>query len=178
MKLTKLVAEITGEQYTLSLHRNGQHVIAEIDGRRYEIDVQTPEEDCYLLVADHQVYECLIDDRSCAALPPDGVAHVHLRNQVYSVAISDPKRLGGGSGADSTRTSTAAATELAAPMPGKIVRLIIEAGAHVEVGDGLLVIEAMKMQNEMKAPRAGTIVELRAQAGATVNAGEVLLIIE
>ena len=51
-------------------------------------------------------------------------------------------------------------------------------GDAVEAGQGLVVVEAMKMQNEMKAPRAGTVVEVKAEAGATVTAGDVLIVIE
>jgi biotin carboxyl carrier protein len=63
-------------------------------------------------------------------------------------------------------------------MPGKIVRVLIEEGAQVEAGAGLVVVEAMKMQNELKSPKAGTVTELRARAGATVNAGDVLVVVE
>jgi biotin carboxyl carrier protein len=65
-----------------------------------------------------------------------------------------------------------------ASIPGKIVRVLVEEGAAVEAGDGLVVVEAMKMQNELKSPKAGTVVELRARAGATVNAGDVLVVVE
>jgi biotin carboxyl carrier protein len=63
-------------------------------------------------------------------------------------------------------------------MPGKVVRVLVEQGAQVEAGDGIVVVEAMKMQNEMKSPRAGIVTTLNAQAGATVKAGEVLAVIE
>ena len=63
-------------------------------------------------------------------------------------------------------------------MPGKIVRVLVEAGAQVEAGAGVVVVEAMKMQNEMKAPKAGTVVSIDVQEGATVNAGDVLAVIE
>jgi biotin carboxyl carrier protein len=63
-------------------------------------------------------------------------------------------------------------------MPGKVVRVLVEQGASVEAGQGLVVVEAMKMQNEMKSPRAGRVTELHAQAGATVNTGDLLAIIE
>jgi biotin carboxyl carrier protein len=63
-------------------------------------------------------------------------------------------------------------------MPGKIVRRLVQEGQHVEAGAGLLVIEAMKMQNEIKAPKPGTVRQLSAVEGAAVNAGDVLAIIE
>ncbi len=67
---------------------------------------------------------------------------------------------------------------IASPMPGKVVRVLVDEGAVVEEGQGLVVVEAMKMQNEMKAPKSGKVVALAARAGASVAAGEVLVILE
>jgi len=63
-------------------------------------------------------------------------------------------------------------------MPGRVVRVLVTAGDQVEAGQGIVVVEAMKMQNEMKAVRAGRVVTLAVAAGATVNAGEILAAIE
>jgi len=63
-------------------------------------------------------------------------------------------------------------------MPGKVVRILLEAGSEVKKGDGVLVVEAMKMQNEMKSPKDGIVRELRSTEGSTVNAGDVLVVIE
>ncbi len=63
-------------------------------------------------------------------------------------------------------------------MPGKVVRVLVEAGAEVSKGDGILVVEAMKMQNELKSPKDGTVREIRAADGQTVATGEVLATIE
>jgi len=63
-------------------------------------------------------------------------------------------------------------------MPGKVVRVLVAAGTTVEAGAGIIVVEAMKMQNEMKAPKAGVVVSVNAEAGATVNAGDVLAVID
>jgi biotin carboxyl carrier protein len=63
-------------------------------------------------------------------------------------------------------------------MPGKVVRVHVESGASVEKGAGVVVVEAMKMQNELKAPRAGVVVSLNVKAGDTVNAGDVLAVLE
>ena len=71
-----------------------------------------------------------------------------------------------------------AAARIVAPMPGKVVRVMVEAGATVAAGDGIIVVEAMKMQNEIKAPKAGTVITLNIQTGATVNGGDVLAVIE
>jgi biotin carboxyl carrier protein len=68
--------------------------------------------------------------------------------------------------------------KIAAPMPGKVVRVLVTEGQAVEPGQGLIVVEAMKMQNEMKASKAGKVIEIKTLDGATVSAGEVLVIIE
>ena len=64
-----------------------------------------------------------------------------------------------------------------APMPGKIVRVEVRVGQAVEPGDGLVVIEAMKMENEFRATTAGTVREVRVEVGQTVNAGDVLVVV-
>ena len=68
--------------------------------------------------------------------------------------------------------------EVAAPMPGKVVRLLVAAGDAVDLGQGLIVVEAMKMQNEIKARKAGRVVEVRTKPDAAVTAGEILLVVE
>jgi len=65
-----------------------------------------------------------------------------------------------------------------APMPGKVVRVLVAVGDEVAAGQGVVVLEAMKMQNEMKAPRAGRVVSVAVKEHAAVNAGSVLLMIE
>ena len=65
---------------------------------------------------------------------------------------------------------------LIAPLPGKISRVAVEPGATVNAGDTLLVIEAMKMENEFKAAAAGIVAEVRVAPGQAVNAGDVLIV--
>ena len=68
--------------------------------------------------------------------------------------------------------------KLVALMPGKVVRVLVEEKAEVEAGQGVIVVEAMKMQNEIKSPKQGRVVKIVAQVGASVNAGDVLAVIE
>ncbi|MBI4459929.1 MAG: biotin/lipoyl-binding protein [Acidobacteria bacterium] len=63
-------------------------------------------------------------------------------------------------------------------MPGKVIRVLVSENQSVEAGQGLLVVEAMKMQNEIKSPRAGCVQKVRVREGQTVTAGEVLLVVE
>jgi len=96
---------------------------------------------------------------------------VSLKGQRRSITIIDPRRLRTDENSDRHHHGL---TEIAAQMPGKIVRVLVEQGSTVEKGTGVVVVEAMKMQNEMKSPRAGVVVSINVQPGDTVNAGEVL----
>jgi biotin carboxyl carrier protein len=118
-----------------------------------------------------RVYECRVE----RAAGDGNRAEVHVRGRAYGVTLINPKRL---SGARSAAGHDAGRAVVLAAMPGKIARVLVEQGQAVEAGDALVVVEAMKMQNELKAPKAGTVVELRVAAGATVNAGDTLAIVE
>jgi biotin carboxyl carrier protein len=76
------------------------------------------------------------------------------------------------------RAGAAGPVELRAQMPGKVINLLVQLGAAVRAGQGLMVVEAMKMQNEMKSPKDGIISKIHAAEGATVAAGEALLVVE
>jgi biotin carboxyl carrier protein len=167
----KLKAEVAGESYQLALRREGARVVAEVDGRTYELEAQATEPGGWLLRAGGRVYECRVADGATA----DEAREVSIGPQTFQITLIDPKRLRHTSSADAHAGGRAA---LQAAMPGKVVRVLVEAGAQVEAGDALVVVEAMKMQNELKSPKTGTVVELHAVAGATVNAGDVLAAVE
>jgi len=88
--------------------------------------------------------------------------------------VFDPRDLRPGQGA----TANQGRQEIAASMPGKVIRVLVAPGDAVEEGQGLVVVEAMKMQNEMKSPKAGRVTEIRAHPDATVGAGEILVVVE
>jgi len=167
----KLHATVADYQTDVALQRQDSRVRAEIGDRRYEIDVHESGDGGYLLISNGRVFECRVD-----GLPESGkTIDVLIGSRLYAVKLVDPKRLRGTS---SLAAHGDGAVRIMAPMPGKIVRVMVEIGEKVEAGAGVIVVEAMKMQNEMKSPRAGTIVALNAEPGATVNAGDVLAVIE
>jgi acetyl/propionyl-CoA carboxylase alpha subunit len=117
-------------------------------------------------------FSVLIGGRSYEAIVSGG--EVRVNGKAFAVEIFDPRsmrahqRAGAGIGPQS----------IAAMMPGKVIRLLVAHGDVVEEGQGLIVVEAMKMQNEMKSPKAGRVVQVKTQPDATVVAGDVLLVIE
>jgi len=99
---------------------------------------------------------------------------VTVNGVLFEVALRDPRQLQHRTGAGENSAGPASVT---APMPGKLVTLLVAEGDSVEEGQGVAVVEAMKMQNELKAPKSGTVEKLCVVAGQAVNAGECLLTI-
>ena len=99
---------------------------------------------------------------------------IWVNGRLLSMEVFDPRDLRPGQGASANQGRR----EIVASMPGKVIRVLVAAGDTVEEGQGLVVVEAMKMQNEMKSPKAGRVVEIRAHPDATVGAGEILLVVE
>ncbi len=105
----------------------------------------------------------------------DGDSYVvTIRGRQTRINIEDP-RAWNGNGAGKAGSGIA---KVATPMPGKVVRVLVSAGDVVELGQGLVVVEAMKMQNELKSPISGTVKQVQALEGATVNANQVLVVVE
>jgi biotin carboxyl carrier protein len=167
----KLKAELAGTEHALELQRYGARVVAAVDSRRYELLVREIEPGVYLLQLGERVYECHV--RTVDSVR--GVREVSVRRQEFQVTLIDPKRLSHTQAAGVLATGREA---IIAPMPGRVVRLLVEAGSRVEAGVGVIIVEAMKMQNEMKSPKAGVVVSMNMEEGATVNAGDVLAVIE
>ncbi len=167
----KLHVTIADYQTDIQIADDGGRVIAEIDDRRYQLDVHESGPNSYLLISNGQVFDCRVEGRPESGKPVAvivGTAHC-------AVTLTDPKRRSSSISASAPGDDAA---PIIAPMPGKVVRVLVAVGSEVEVGAGIIVVEAMKMQNEMKSPKAGTVIALNVQTGATVNSGDVLAVIE
>jgi biotin carboxyl carrier protein len=119
------------------------------------------------------LYLVTLDGRSYRVAVGGG-PEAMVNGRLVRAEVYDPRDLRSGTG----RGLRGARSEVAAPMPGKVIRVLVAPGDAVQEGQGLIVVEAMKMQNEMKSPQAGRVAQVRASAGATVGAGEVLVVIE
>jgi biotin carboxyl carrier protein len=144
-----------------------------VDGRTIDIDsgqlsaVKQVEPGVYSVLLGGASYEIRLTGT------PDGL-RAEACGRLFGVDVRDPRDTSRGARASigSGRQS------VTAPMPGKVIRVLVKVGDSVEVGQGLVVVEAMKMQNEMKATRPGRVTEVRAGAGQTVGAGDTLVILE
>jgi biotin carboxyl carrier protein len=167
----KLKAEIGDETREIEINERDGRLEATVDGRQYEIESSQPEPGVYLFKHEGRIYEASVSKPSASGEPHK----VRLRGRETEVRIIDPKRL---RGAGSAQDHGDGLAEIKTAMPGKLVRVIAEAGAEVKKGDGIVVVEAMKMQNELKSPKDGTVREIKAKEGQTVAAGEVLATVE
>jgi biotin carboxyl carrier protein len=167
----KLQAEIGDTKYEIEIRRNGSEIRAVIDGESIDCEVSEPEPNVFLIKRDGKVFETFVIPPSSPKKP----ALVSLNGRDHEIRLIDPKRLrGSGPGTDSAD----GVAEIRTAMPGKVVRILVETGAAVNKGDGVLVVEAMKMQNELKSPKDGLVKDIRVGEGDTVSAGDVLAKIE
>jgi len=159
---------IDGKNYRLELDRIDSHWQCRLDGREVQIDAILSRRNVLSVIIDGKSYE-VKRERTSTDL------HLWLGPVRYAAELRDPRSLRSrkGTGADEKGPR-----KLIAPMPGKVVRLLVAEKARVEAGQGILVVEAMKMQNEIKSPRAGIVQKLVAAEGGAVNAGDVLAIVE
>ena len=167
----KLQAIISDSQVDLEIRRQGSRVFATVDGRNYELELKRVSDRSYLMSDDGKVFDCRVDGR----LESGGQVDVMVGANRHAITLIDPKRLRSASGAGAHGEGAA---RIVAPMPGKVVRLLVAAGQEVEAGQGIVVVEAMKMQNEMKSPKSGTIGSINVAVGTTVNGGDLLAVVE
>src|ERR1700752_628255 len=167
----KLHATIDDFQTGIDLQIDGSKVRAELDGRTYELELGQRHDRQLVMIFDGAVFYCRIDGEITSGAPLD----VSVGTTQHRLVLIDPKRLRSAAVAGA---HAGGAARILAPMPGKIVRVMVEPGAQVEAGAGVVVVEAMKMQNEMKSPKAGVVASVNVEVGGTVNGGDGLVVIE
>jgi biotin carboxyl carrier protein len=167
----KLYAEIGDQKHEVEIRREGDRVIASVDDRTYELEASEPEANVYLFKHEGRVYEASVTEPKSSG----DSTQVRVDTHDFDIKLVDPKRLRGSGGGHELGDGLA---EIKTAMPGKIVRILLQPGDSVEAGAGILVVEAMKMQNELKSPKNGVVKEVRVEEGAAVAAGDVLATVE
>ncbi|MGI8493795.1 MAG: biotin/lipoyl-containing protein [Pyrinomonadaceae bacterium] len=167
----KLQAELENEKREINFRQDESQLIAEIDGRHYELEADEVEANVYLLKHENKIYQVFVSPGQNSSEP----LNVRVGTNNFEIKLSDPKRLRSSAG---IAGATDGAAEIKTAMPGKVVRILTEKGAEIKQGEGVIIVEAMKMQNEMKSPKDGIVKEIRVAEGETVNAGDILAVIE
>ncbi|MGH9690248.1 MAG: biotin/lipoyl-containing protein [Candidatus Acidiferrales bacterium] len=162
----KISVELDGKAQMLELSRVGDQLQCAIDGRPIAADAVEITPGNYSILIGGQSFDIRVE-------PSGSGLRIDLGGREYLVTIQDPRhwRRRGGTLASEGRQ------QVIAPLPGKVVRVLVNAGDAVEAGQELLVVEAMKMQNEVRSPKSGTVERLLVAVGQTVRTGESLVII-
>lgn len=165
-----MVYEVTinGKQYQLDLERANAGWRCRLDGREIKVDAVLARRDVLSVLIGGRAYEV---KREWTATD----MHLWVGSARYAAELRDPRSLRSRRGA---AVDEKGPRKLLAPMPGKVVRVLIGERQAVEAGQSILVVEAMKMQNEIKSPKKGTVQKIVAAEGANVNAGDVLAVVE
>jgi biotin carboxyl carrier protein len=170
MKYEVQIASSNSEKKTrvieLESHASGWHIT--LDGSPVDVDAVEIAPNTISILLGGQSFEISVT-RS-----PDGKLKLHAGSHEFTAEVVDPRAW---SGRRHGAVEAEGRQQILAPMPGKVVRLLVKEGDHVEAGQGLLVVEAMKMQNEIRSPKSGTVERILANEGQPVNAGEILCIV-
>ena len=167
--------EAGGERRRIEVRRAGQSWVVTIDGREVTADWDGRS----LLIRPcgpgpsgpgtaARSYEIAIDDRN-------GALDVHVDGVAVPVSVADPRRAWTRAGHEH---GGAGPRPILAPMPGRIVKLLVKPGDTVTARQAVIVVEAMKMENELRSPKDGTVAEVRVSEGMSVEAGAVLVVVE
>ena len=156
---------INNTQRIVELERDAAGWRISLDGEVVDADALEIAPNIFSILLNGKSYEIRV------APTPTGTLTLQTGRHEFTAEVTDPRawrgRRHGAMEAEGRQ-------QILAPMPGKIIRVLVQAGEKVEAGQGLLVVEAMKMQNEIRSPKSGTVERLLVKEGQPVNAGEVL----
>jgi biotin carboxyl carrier protein len=159
---------VNGKSHRLELEKAAGGWECRLNGQPVNIDAAITRRDVLSLLVDGHAYEIKREQIAADLRMWVGTAG-------FAVEVRDPRSLRSGNRAAGDEKGP---RKIVAPMPGRIVRLLVTENSEVEVGQGIVVVEAMKMQNEIKSPKKGVVKKISATPGAAVNPGDVLAIVE
>ncbi len=163
----RLEIHIGGSTRTVELEREGSRLRARIDGREVEADATEVAPGSYSILLGGRALEVRVRPGADGLIIESDGCELPAR-------VADPRAWRGRHG---HAIEAEGRQNVAAPMPGKIVRVLVKTGDRIEAGQGLVVIEAMKMQNEVKSPKSGAVEQLMVREGQAVNAGDTLAVV-
>jgi biotin carboxyl carrier protein len=162
----KFQARVRDRMHTVEVTREGPRFTVVVDGASQELDLVFSDTSHDVVLVNNACYDVV-------SVAQPGGYHVNVFNRFFDVEIHDPRKRAAVTG----ELDASGEKPVRASMPGRIVKVMVEDGQEVAAGTGLVILEAMKMQNELRSPRAGRVRQLQARAGQTVEAGQLLLVV-
>jgi len=156
---------IAGRTRTVELTRTADRWQISLDGQPTNADAVEISPNIFSVLLNGQSHEIRV------TLQTDGTLTLQSADHEFAAEVIDPRAW---KGRRHGHVEAKGRQQILAPMPGKVVRLLVKTGDKVQAGQGILVVEAMKMQNEVRSPKTGTVGRLQAEEGQPVNAGQVL----
>ncbi len=167
--------EIRGRRRQVVVTRSGDGFAVSVDGRTRQVDAARIDTHTLSLVVDSM----WSNEVSVAADPVSGQLDVHVGSTPIAVTLNGRRRWGRKDQAVGSELGSGSGPQrLVAPMPGKVVRVLVRAGDRVTARQPVVVVEAMKMENELRASREGTVADIHVREGMSVDAGALLLVIQ
>jgi biotin carboxyl carrier protein len=164
------VAQLGEQSYKLEIDEIGKGVYrVAVDGHEFFVDGKKTGRTNYSLIVDSRSFEVEVDNH-------DDEYRVLVDGRNYRVRLTDERRMlaGGGQGAEPLQGRQ----RVSVPMPGKVIAILVAEGDRIEKGQGLVIVEAMKMENEVHSPISGEVREIKVKPGDTVEGGAVLVVVE
>ena len=162
----KCSIEVGGRTCAVAVEQVERGFEVTVDGRRRAADL-VPVPSGWSLLLDDRSYEVAVEERR-------GALTVYVSGRAFAVALPSA---GWSGGRRRAAVHAGGPQQIVTPMPGRIVRVLVKPGDTVSARQGLIVIEAMKMENELRAPGPGTVAEVRVTEGASVEANSVLMVL-
>jgi biotin carboxyl carrier protein len=159
---------INGTRRIVELERDTNRWRISLDGEPADADAVEIAPNIFSVLLNGKSYEIRVTPN------PSGTLTLQTGRNEFTAEVIDPRAW---RGRRHGALEAEGRQQILAPMPGKIVRVLVQAGERVQAGQGLLVVEAMKMQNEIRSPKSGTVERLLIKEGQPVNAGEVLCVV-
>lgn len=178
VKMT-FIALMDQEEHRLEVDDNdrddGTYTV-ELDGKKYQVDAHTMPSEIVTALINHKSYDLDLDDKDQNNDPLDGRLSIRVRGRVlrFEMLAERRKKM---KDAQSSQFAQSGLAQICSPMPGKVLRYLVAEGEEVKEGQGLVVVEAMKMENELQAPKSGEVKSINSKEGTAVNQGTLLLTI-
>ena len=169
----KFVATMDGAQHHVECQRDehdGDLFHMTLDGKRYDMDARRMPSQIVHILMDNRSYDVDLERIAKKSDTLDGRIHVRVRGRVLRLDILDERRIKMKE-AQGFRFDVGGIANIDSPMPGKVIKILKKEGDEVQQGEGIIVVEAMKMENELRSPKAGKVRNIKVREGDAVEAG-------